>query len=114
LATGTLISSAFDTGSAHKFLSLSWGQEIPTDCNQCLVQVQIKTAADDNGQPLNWTSTWCGPDGDDGDEDDWFEQYRGELISADHNDQQWIKYRIKLIGDSDQAPIVEEIKIYYE
>ena len=76
--------------------------------------MQIKTAADNNGQPGEWTSTWCGPDGDDADEDDWFEQAGGELISADHNNQQWIKYRIKLTGNQSQTPIVEEIRVYYE
>ncbi len=114
LVSGLLVSSAFAAPAGNNFICLSWQQELPETCPQCKVQAQIKTAADNNGQPGEWTSTWCGPEGADNNEADWFTAPAGSLVSTDHNGQVWIKYRLKLIGGQTNSPIVKQVKIYYE
>ena len=113
-ATGELISSAFDTGRQASFSALEWAVALPPACAECAIKLQIKTAPDSAGLPGEWTSIWAGPDGDDGDEDDFFTLSTGELISTDHNFDQWIKYKIILTGDSADTPTVTEIKLYYQ
>ncbi len=111
--SGELISSAFDTGSPSKLQIIEW-DEVISSCNPaCEIKMQIQTAPDNSGSPGTW-SAWCGFEGKDGDETDYFTNSNGELIHTDHNDDQWIRYKTILTGDSTDTPILEEIRANYK
>ena len=111
---GTLISSAYDTNGSSAIVAISWEESIPGACGTCEVKLQIKTAPDDGGSPGVWTSEWSGPDGIDGDEDDYYSVSTGELIPTDHNGDEWIQYRASLLGDSTDTPILTSVNIFYQ
>ncbi len=111
--SGELISSAVNT-NARAYSAVVWAETIPGGCTECDIKIQIKTAPDAGGTPGTWSSTWCGPDGKDGDESDYFEANNGELIYIDHNGDEWIRYKIILSGSSSQSPTLEEVNIYYQ
>lgn len=106
--SGTYESSDF--GIANNFNLISWAETLPSNTD---IQVQIKTAPDNSGSPGVYTATWSGPEGDDGDETDFFTINTGELIHPDHVGDQWIKYRITLTSDGVNTPVVENITINY-
>jgi type II secretory pathway pseudopilin PulG len=113
--TGYLESSAFDIGHVGSFIALSWDADFPQDCPECTVRLQIKTARDDNGVPGPWSSTWCGPEGDDGSGNEFFTVSSGQLINAgSHNRRQWIKYKAVLNGNEIATPVLKSVKIYYQ
>jgi type II secretory pathway pseudopilin PulG len=109
-----LISSAFNTGSSSAFAALIWQEEISSECSICQIKFWLKTAPDVGGSPGTWSETWCGPEGEDGDEDDYFATSTGQLIHFSHNTDQWIKYKVELFGDGSDTPILKEVKIYYQ
>ncbi|MDA3840404.1 MAG: hypothetical protein PF572_04905 [Patescibacteria group bacterium] len=111
---GSLESSAFGAVDLGIFSSLLWEENIPETCNDCKIRVQIKTASDSGGTPVNWSNTWSGPEGEDGDESDYFENSEGELININHNEDKWIKYKVIMEGEISQTPSFEKIKIYYK
>lgn len=112
--SGYIVSSAFQTSDLLAYSSLSWEDVLPLACGSCLVKLQIKTAPDVGGSPGAWSATWCGGEGEDGDETDFFTISKGELIHIDHNRDEWIQYKVTLIGDGTYTPTVEEISIYYQ
>ncbi|MCA9397987.1 hypothetical protein KC573_04090, partial [candidate division WWE3 bacterium] len=111
--SGQLISSAFNTNDPSAIQLIAWDQDI-TSCNNCSVQFQIQTAPDAGGVPGTWTGTWSGPDGDDGDETDFYTKATGERIHPDHNFDQWVRYRVTLTGDGSTSPILEEVRLNYK
>ena len=111
---GSLQSSDFGPVDIGIFSSILWEENIPEFCNDCLVKVQIKTADDFNGIAQVWSDTWCGPRGEDNNEDDYFLNSQGELLSTDHKGDKWIKYRVILEGTEEYSPELEKIKIYYK
>jgi len=112
--SGNLESSAFDTGKNSSFIALAWQETVPGGCAGCSVKLRIQTAPDNGGLPGAWTGEWCGPEGIDGDEDDYYTVATGELIPKDHNGQAWIKYRATLSGDTTATPILNSLIIYYQ
>ncbi|HMB65819.1 MAG TPA: hypothetical protein VKO42_02995, partial [Patescibacteria group bacterium] len=112
--SGYLISSAFDAGTPANFNALDWSGQTPVCSPACEIKAQIRTAPDSSGFPGAWSATWCGPEGEDGDESDYFTVGAGELIHTDHNNDQWIKYKVFLSGDSAETPILEDINIFYK
>ena len=113
--SGTYISSPFNAGSTSVFNVIEWEwSSSNVSCVLCNVRMQIQTATDAGGSPGAWSSTWSGPEGDDGDETDFFTSASGGLIHTDHNGDQWIRYRATLDGDGTETPILEEVKIYYK
>jgi len=112
--SGVLESSFFGPVGDGVFSSISWEENIPDSCNECLIKVQIKTAEDLSGVPQNWSNTWCGPEGENNDSDDYFVSSQGELISVDHNSDKWIKYKITIEGSEEYTPQLKKIKIYYK
>jgi len=112
--SGDLISSAFDTEKESSFSAIFWEESIPETCTTCKTKLQIKTAPDNLGAPGIWSSTWSGPEGEDGDETDYYLLDSGELINMDHNNDQWIRYKIIIEGNGDESPVVGNIKIYYQ
>ncbi|RLC38578.1 hypothetical protein DRH27_01960 [Candidatus Falkowbacteria bacterium] len=113
-STSQIISSAFNTEKLANFIAIYWEESLPPSCPECLIKLQIKTAPDDNGAPGTWSGTWSGPDGEDGDETDFFTFATGELINIYHNSDQWIKYKAVLKGDASTTPVLEAVKLYYQ
>lgn len=113
VSPGFLTSSAFDTGDDSPMQVIEWDETIPACTSRCDVELQIQTALDDNGSPGEWTG-WSGPEGDDGDETDYFTSNTGELIHTDHNGDQWIRWRARLIGDNANTPTLTEVRINYK
>ena len=111
--SGELISSAFNMGTPSKSQIIEWEENIPSCSPACEIKTQIQTAPDNSGSPGEW-SDWCGFEGEDGDEVDYFTNSSGELIHTDNNGDQWIRYRVILTGDSLDTPILEEVKINYK
>ncbi len=114
-SSGVYISSPFRAGSPAAFnvIEWKWSKSNPA-CLVCNIKLQIKSAPDNEGVPGAWSTTWCGPDGDDGDETDFYTVSTGQLIHTDHNNDQWIQYRAFLEGDGQDTPILDEVKINYQ
>lgn len=113
--SGEYISSAFNAGNVVSFTSIEWKWSKTNPlCNACNIKFQIQTAEDLGGVPGPWTSTWSGPEGNDGDETDYYTISAGQLIHKDHNKSQWFRYKAILEGDGQDSPILEEVKIYYK
>ncbi len=111
--SGYLVSSAYNATSSANFTVIEWDQITPSCSPPCQVKLQIQTAPDNGGVPGIWSATWCGPDGEDGDESDYYTNSTGRLIHIDHNGDQWIRYKATLSGDSSDTPILEAVRIYY-
>jgi type II secretory pathway pseudopilin PulG len=111
--SGELESSAIDL-SASEYLALGWEDNSDPACDSCEIKLQIKTATDQAGSPGEWSTTWSGPDGEDGDEEDFFLINIGEAISMDHQGDEWFKYKIFLSGDASSTPVMDELKLYYQ
>ncbi len=105
---GWLESSAFNTGWFSSFNFLSWTETIPSAAYD--IQIQISTAPDNAGVPGIW-SDWLGPSGSGS-----FYLSGDEIIIPifnNHNDSQWVKYKIFMSGDGIDTPILQDIKINY-
>ncbi len=111
---GYLVSSAFNTGQQSSFSAIFWEETLPPLCQDCNIKLQIKTAPDAAGFPGTWSTNWSGPDGEDGDENDYFVISTGQLIHTDHNGDQWIKYKVLLSGDASSTPALNEVKVFYQ
>lgn len=112
---GTYISSPFDTGTPSAFTAIEWNwSKTNPACASCAIRFQIQTAPDAGGTPGAWTPTWAGPEGNDGDETDYFTLSTGEIIHKNHNGNQWVRYRATLDGDGADTPVLEEVRIFYQ
>ncbi|MBU1118375.1 hypothetical protein KKH43_00650 [Patescibacteria group bacterium] len=107
--SGTYESSDF--GTASNFNLIKWTETVPPSTD---LRVQIKTAPDASGSPGAWSPTWCGPEGEDGDETDYFTNPAGELIHPDHIGDNWIKYKLSLTGPGSDTPILADITVNYK
>lgn len=111
--SGILYSSAYNVSSGI-LNAISWSGNIPVCSPACSITFQIKTAPDNAGVPGEWKSTWCGPEGNDLDEDDYYTNATGTIIHIDHNGDNWVKYRALLTGDTKSTPILEHVEINYK
>lgn len=107
-STGTLYSSAFNTGGVSNFASLEWSQTI-LSCPLCNIKLQVRGAADNAGNPGIWTD-WSGPGG----VGTFYTANSGTVIPALLNGNQWIQYKVDLTGDGNNSPSFEEIRIKYK
>jgi photosystem II stability/assembly factor-like uncharacterized protein len=105
--SGYLISSAFDTGVSSNMQVIEWDEN--TNCVGCNVELQIQVSNDGS----SW-SQWEGPQGMDGDEDDFYSIPPGEILSTDFNGYRWIRYKAILSGDGTDTPALSEIRINYK
>jgi hypothetical protein len=112
--SGYLISSAYNTGASSAFTVIEWDQIAPTCSPACEVKLQIQTAPDNGGVPGAWPTDWRGPGGNAGGENDYFTISYGELMHIDQNENQWIRYKATLTGDTTKTPYLEEVRIYYQ
>ena len=114
VVSGTYISSPFNAGTPSAFTVIEWNwSKTNPACSSCAIRLQIQTAPDAGDAPGAWTPTWAGPEGNDGDETDYFTLSTGEMIHKDHNGNQWVRYRTTLDGDGVDTPVLEEIRIFY-
>jgi hypothetical protein len=109
VASGTLVSSPYNTGSAENALRiLTWTDTKPTNTD---VVFQIRTAPDAAGSPGTW-STWFGPFAT-----DYYRDFRGKNgINIQHNDgvnDQWLQYRAILSSDGQHTPILFDTNLEY-
>jgi len=113
---GSLVSSAFPLVGNSPVESLEWDESIPLDCvGTCKIKFQIQVAPDNGGVPGAWfPSQWMGPEGDDGDEDDYFTLATGHLIPNIANGRQWVRYKVELEGDGASTPVLQEVRIQYK
>lgn len=109
-ATGTLVSSPFDTGSNANALSkIFWTETAPAGTD---IIFQIRTATDSSGLPGTWS--------------DWFGAYEANgyyrnpggqggiyLGQTDGSGDEWMQYRVRLESAGDLSPILSDITIEY-
>lgn len=108
--TGYLISSAFFATSSI-FNTIDWQEG--NMCPHCQIKVWIKTAENRNGVPGIWSQYWSGPEGKDEDGTDYFEDSAGTLINVSHNGDQWVKYKVTLVGDGSATPLFSSMRINF-
>ncbi|MEA3398229.1 MAG: IPT/TIG domain-containing protein [Patescibacteria group bacterium] len=109
-ASGTLVSSPYDTGSAANALSLiSWSESAPAGTD---VLFQIRAAPDSSGVPGTW-SDWFGLYAADG----YYRNPGGQggiyLGQTDGAGDQWLQYRARLESAGDMVPVLSDITINY-
>lgn len=110
-----LESSAFSIPAGGNFNIIEWtvtGTKT-SECPECEIRVLIKTAPDTGDAPGDWSQTWSGPDGDDGDESDYFATSTGTLLNTDCNEKRWIKYRVEFSGNGSATPVLNEMRVNY-
>lgn len=105
---GWLLSSAYDMSQSSAIQTVSWAEDIPDCPGDCLIKLQLRGASDDSGTPGIW-SEWYGESG----EDTYFSQSTGNLVPLELNENQWVQYRIYLIGDGTDTPILHDVHINY-
>jgi len=112
---GVYVSNPFNAGAPAIFNAIEWTwNKTSAGCANCTLKLQIKTAPDAGGSPGVWSPTWCGPEGEDGDETDYFTISGGELINQNHNGDQWIRYRAEFAGDGNNTPVLSDVRINYK
>lgn len=107
-ATGTLISSPYDTEDVHNVLyKLTWTEDIANGSN---AMVQIRTAPDNSGS--TW-SNWFGPTGT----NSYYSDPTGnDTINSGHRDghnDRWVQYQVTLVPNALNKPIFYNPNITY-
>lgn len=111
-ASGDAVSAPLNMDDPSPLQVISWKDDGPA-CSSCISQAQIKTAPDAGGSPGSWTTLWSGPDGNDGDETDFFTAQNGELIPPVFNGSVWARTKIILQGDSQKSPLIRNLTLNY-
>ena len=107
--TGHLISRAFDMVDASPVEVIEWDENL--GCASCRVKFQVQVSND----ALTWfPNTWMGPDGNDGDESDFFDTAAGKIIPVVANGYRWMRYKVVLEGDTLATPTLSEVRIDYQ
>lgn len=111
-SSGEVVSAPVNMGDPSPLQVISWRDDGPT-CPACMSRTQIKVAPDAGGSPGSWTTSWSGPDGNDGDETDFFTQQNGELIPSVFNGSVWARAKIVLQGDTQKSPLIRSLTLNY-
>ncbi len=98
---GELVSSAFDLGDPSPVQIIEWDEQIPACSPVCSIKFQIRVAA---SQAALAGTPWS-PD---------FTVSQGTLVNQSYNGQQWLQYRIQLVGDGNATPRLEEVRLNYK
>jgi hypothetical protein len=101
-ASGTLTSSAYDTGYTVDWGTISFTVDEPSATD---IKFQIRTAATEAGLS---SATWYGPTGT-GD----YYQVSGTLINSVHDGDRWIQYKAYFSGPADDTPTLSDVSITY-
>ncbi|MEA3450130.1 MAG: hypothetical protein U9Q85_04135 [Patescibacteria group bacterium] len=109
-ATGTLVSSFFDTGSAvNAWRKITWTESAPQGTK---ISFQLRTAPDIADSPGAWSS-WFGPY----DAEGYYKNPNGQNgISIIHNDgasDQWLQYRVLLQSNGANNPALSDLTLEY-
>lgn len=106
--TGAYESDVIDiSASGRNFNIIEWAEQ--TDCENCDVTVQVRTATSSAGLS---SETYVGPDGTNATS---FEDPEGDLLYIDHIGDTFMQYYMILDGTTAESPIVEDVTIsYYE
>lgn len=108
---GTLISSPYDTlVTDNTITGIEWSESISGSAD---VLFQMRTAPDSSGSPGTW-SDWMGTSSASDYYTDW---EGGETINSAHSDgsnDQWIQYKIYLISDGTNLPVLSDITVSYD
>jgi hypothetical protein len=107
ITSGSLISSAYNTGATSIFNIIEWNQIIPSCSPACEIKFQIKTATTQGNLS---SASWYGASG----LGTYFTANTGTLIPTALNNNQWIQYRAELIGDGNNTPVLKGIQINYQ
>jgi hypothetical protein len=105
--SGALISSAFDMSDNSPIQVIEWDEVLPSATEA--VKFEVSTAPDLLGSPGTWTS-WYGATG----AGTFFTNASSTLISADLNNNQWVRYRTTLTGDGTDTPTLQEVRVNYK
>ncbi len=106
--SGTLTSSAFDTGATSQIQIIEWDEDMSICDPNCDIDFEVRAAPDSGGSPGTWSS-WYGATGS----GTTFDDANGTLISTDLNGNQWIQYRVELTSDGVETPVLDEVRINY-
>lgn len=109
VASGMLVSSAFDTGANSNLNTIEWDQTLPSCVPICTVRFQVRAAPDNGGVPGAWTG-WYGATG----LNTYFTLSTGTLIPSELNDKRWVQYRVYLNSSIGNMPVVQEVRINYK
>lgn len=101
--SGTLTSSAYDTGYNVNWSTISFTIDEPSATEN--ITFQIRTAAI---QGELSTATWYGPTST----SDYYET-SGTAINSVHDGDQWIQYKAYFAGPGDNTPTLSDISITY-
>jgi hypothetical protein len=109
-ASGTIVSSPFDTGSdVNSLRQVSWTEDAPAGTD---IQLQIRTAADSAGSPGNW-SAWTGMY----DQGGYYYDKTGStgiyIGQADESGDRWLQYLVYLTSDGYDTPVLQDVTIEY-
>lgn len=105
-ASGDMLSSAFNMGSAVVLQAIEWNETIPANTD---LQIQVRTAPDNAGVPGIWTN-WYGASGS----GTYFTEPAGTLVSTVLNGNQWLQYRVEMTSDGNDTPVLTEVRINYK
>jgi len=100
--SGDLTSSAYDSGHASDWLTISFTVNEPSATD---IKFQIRTAATEAGLS---TANWTGPTST----TDYY-QTSGTAINPVHDGDQWIQYKAYFSGPGDSTPKLSDITITY-
>ncbi len=114
--SGEIVSVAFPLSDNSPIEVIEWAETIPGACGgSCTVKFQIQVAPDNAGAPSAWyPPEWMGPEGDDGDETDYFTSASGQLVPSITNGRAWVRYKALLTGDGTNTPVLQEMRIQYK
>jgi hypothetical protein len=109
-ATGTLVSSPYDSGSAQNaWRSLNWTESAPAGAD---ILLELRTAPDSAGAPGAW-SAWSGAYEAGGYYRDPLGRSGIFLAHTDGASDQWLQYRATLVSDGAAAPALSDITLDY-
>lgn len=109
-ASGTIVSSPFDTGSASNTLrKVMWSENAPAGTD---IRLQVRTAPDAGGSPGNW-SAWTGVY----DKGGYYYDHLGStgiyIGHADESGDQWLQYRAFLTSNGYDTPVLSDVTLEY-
>jgi hypothetical protein len=99
--SGNFESRSYNTGISADFDTIKWNETLPANTD---LKFQIATNTD------NSTWNFLGPDGT---SSTYYTTPNGEAIWSDHDDDQYIKFKAFLEGDTTVTPALHDVTIYY-
>jgi Tfp pilus assembly protein PilV len=108
-SSGTYISSVLDATANANWDTIEWSENTAS-CASGDIRLQVRVASTIGGLS---SALWQGPDGEDGDETDYFTDPVGELIHYDENGKRYLQYRATLTSNGTCTPHLADITVTY-